>query len=343
MHLKKRFVALLGGLIVVVVIYLLTRPYYIFMTRVLGISPFKAMVSRDGLVTIDNKVNVLLLGIPGGLHDGPNLSDSITILSYDVVENRLASIGLPRDIWSDTLKDKINSAYAYGEAASPGAGIKLAKAEVSSVIGLPVHYGVVINFSQFKELIDFMGGVDVEVERSFVDNEFPIAGRENDECDGDLAYKCRYKTVTFTKGKTHMDGETALNYVRSRHAKGDEGTDFARTKRQQRVMEALRRVGLGVVASGDIRKMTQLYELINRLIMRDITNQQSAIIARHILLGKDFSQESSATPEEMFEVPPVYEYGKYVLVPRDSSWQEIHTYVKQFFHIQYISKNYEAK
>ena len=89
-------------------------------------------------------------------------------------------------------------------------------------------------------MIDFIGGVEVNVENSFIDKEFPITGKENDLCNNDLEYKCRYKIISFTKGVSSMDGQTALNFVRSRHAEGSEGTDFAREKRQQKVIEAIK-------------------------------------------------------------------------------------------------------
>ena len=59
------------------------------------------------------------------------------------------------DIWSDTLQDKINTAYAYGEAKKTGGGLTLAKAELSNIIGQPVQYAAVIDFSKFETLIDF--------------------------------------------------------------------------------------------------------------------------------------------------------------------------------------------
>ena len=66
------------------------------------------------------------------------------------------------------------------------------------------------------------------IPKAFTDSQYPIAGKENDACGGDATFACRYKTVQFQAGSQHMDGKTALMYVRSRHAEGDEGTDFAR-------------------------------------------------------------------------------------------------------------------
>src|SRR3990167_8248929 len=229
------------ALVVLTILVILIRPYYLFVTQTLKVSPLKTFFSIDGLKTYNSHVNILFLGIAGEDRDGPNLSDSIVVVSYNLNANHLTTISIPRDVWSEALRDKINSAYAYGEAKKKGTGFILAKAEVESIIGQPIHYAAAVDFDQFEELINFLGGVEVNVENSFTDKEFPITGKENDLCNDDLEYKCRYKTISFTKGITLMDGQTALNFVRSRHAIGSEGTDFAREKRQQKTIEEIGR------------------------------------------------------------------------------------------------------
>ncbi|MGB3020210.1 MAG: LCP family protein, partial [Microgenomates group bacterium] len=283
------------------------------------------------LKMIDEKVNILVLGIPGGSHDGPTLSDSITVMNYDTKTNIVKAIGIPRDVWSSTLQDKINSAYAYGEAKKDGGGLRLSKAEVGAILGEPIQYAVVINFNEFTNLIDVLGGVDVQVEKSFKDTEFPIEGKENDECGGDPEFKCRYKTVSFTKGLTHMNGEKALTFVRSRHAQGGEGSDFSRNKRQQLVMGAIKERITKLVLSFNLEKLETFYLGVNSLIQRDITNQQIVFLLRNMVLLRDFKQSATALPEELFKVPNYEDYeGKYVLVPEDASFSAVHSYVQQY-------------
>lgn len=328
---KKRYSALVIILGVLFIIGLIMSPYYRFAQRVLHVSPVRSLFGFGDLKMIDGRVNVLVLGIPGGNHDGPMLSDSITVMNYDTKSNSVRSIGIPRDVWSSTLRDKINSAYAYGEAKVRGGGLRLAKAEVGSIIGFPIQYVVVINFHQFIDLIDTIGGVTVTVERSFIDREFPIEGKENDECGGDPEYQCRYKTISFTKGVTTMDGKTALEFVRSRHATGVEGSDFGRSKRQQIVLEAIKDKVGGIVLSLQLDKIEALYKSIDKLIVRDMSNQQAAYLMRNIVIKRNLKQSTTALPEELFEVPDYAQYdGKYVLVPEDRSYSALHSYVRQF-------------
>src|SRR3989338_3241310 len=154
-----------------IIVVLVFFPYWQFLTKTLKISPFKSLFLLDSLKTYDNNVTILVLGIAGGNHDGATLSDSIIVANYNLKTHKLITISIPRDIWSDTLQDKINSAYAYGEAKQKNGGLKLAKAKVAGIIGMPISYGIVISFDRFQKLIDYLGGVDVTVERSFTDHD----------------------------------------------------------------------------------------------------------------------------------------------------------------------------
>ena len=319
------------GLIFVTLIVLL-KPYYIFVTRTLKISPLKLIFTKGSLNIYDNQVNILFLGIAGENHDGPNLSDSIVVLNYNFKNNKITTISIPRDIWSNTLKDKINSAFAYGEAKKPGSGgFILARAEISSIIGLPVQYAAVIDFDKFKELIDFVGGIEVEVENSFVDNQFPIAGEENNDCNHDPEYKCRFETISFSKGKTLMTGETALKFVRSRNADGKEGTDFAREKRQQKVIEAVKNSILRIISKPDIKSFEKLYSLLEGLVKREINNQQVATIIKNIVVKRKSEFKKISLEESLFTNPPLdnYKYdGLWVLIPKNEDFSIVHKYIE---------------
>src|SRR5690606_10518850 len=98
------------------------------------------------------------------------------------------------------------------------------KTQVEKIAGVPVHYAVVVDFNAFENVIDLIGGIEVNVLTPFVDSKYPIPGKENDLCGGDPEFTCRYETLVFEKGLTFMDGETALKFARSRNAEGDEGT-----------------------------------------------------------------------------------------------------------------------
>ncbi len=327
MRVRKILVWMLGALMLCLVAAgLLLLPYYRLLTQTMQVSPARTILPFFGPKLIDDKATVLVLGIGGGNHDGPNLSDSISVMSYDARTNQLKTLGVPRDIWSEPLQEKINAAYALGEGMKPGRGMTLAKAELSSVVGIPIQHAVIIDFAGFKKVVDYLGGVDVVVEHAFTDPEFPIEGKENDECGGDPEYRCRYESISFRTGPQHMDGATALKFVRSRHASGGQGSDFARAKRQQQVVQGVRAKVLHHDFLLDSSRVEGLYDVLNGVVKRDLPNQEAAYLLKRVLLSKNnFSQTSQALSEDLFEVPPVWEFGRYVLIPKDSDAQAIKT------------------
>jgi len=225
--------------------------------------------------------------------------------------------------------------YYWGNYKKEGGGLVLAKSVVEEVLGEPVHYGVVIDFSGFTKLIDALGGVEVEVERSFVDERFPIPGKENDECGGDLEYSCRYETVKFEAGKQWMDGATALKFVRSRHSEDEEeGTDLARGERQQRVLLAVRERILSQETLMAPKKLMAIWRLAWEMVEMDMPEEAMASLARKVWEA-DGRMESYAVPEELLENPPIsarYD-NLYVFVPRieneegEEDWSEIRAWV----------------
>lgn len=288
------------------------------------------------LKNFEGRTNFLLLGIPGKEHDGIDLTDTMIFVSVDTQKNDILMLSIPRDIWLESLKDKINTAYHYGEEKKEGGGFVLAAASVEEVVGQLVHYVVMIDFEGFKQIIDLVGGIEVEVEEAFVDEKFPITGKENDLCGGDPEYKCRYETVRFEKGLTYMDGELALKFVRSRNAEGAEGTDFARGKRQQKVLEALLKKMLTFknLSSG---RISTIVSVLEKTVRTNLTLPEAFYLGRWVLSFKgevrSISLDSGSQKEEKkgFLVNPAVEkYGKWVLIPRGGNFDEIHSFVSSF-------------
>src|SRR5581483_3450969 len=84
----------------------------------LRVSPFlfQLVFNHDiALKKSDNRISILLLGIGGGNHDGPNLTDTIIYASLDPDKNKVSLVSIPRDLWIQDINGKINSAYALGE------------------------------------------------------------------------------------------------------------------------------------------------------------------------------------------------------------------------------------
>src|SRR5262249_27516706 len=113
----------------------------------------------------------------------------------------------------------------------PPTGGKAVADTVTPIVGMNVKYWMTINFTGFRDLINSIGGVDVDVPDSF-SAYYPA----NDDPNIDASYK----VIQFTKGNHHMDGETAIEFARARKTIDNpaEGTDFARSARQQIIIKA---------------------------------------------------------------------------------------------------------
>ncbi len=237
-----------------------------------------------------SQINVLLLGIGGGNHDGPNLTDTIILANIDQKKDKVTLISIPRDMWFPDIDQKINAAYAIGQAKKPGLGLLMAEAAVGKITGQEIDYGVRIDFSGFVKAVNLVGGLDINVDNTFDDYQYPIDGMENASCGHTQAeiqamsndsqdqlvkdFPCRYKHLHFNKGPQHMDGETALEFVRSRHATGVEGSDFARSKRQEKVIKAFKDKILSPQTLLNPSKIISLYDTLKSSIDTDISQNE---------------------------------------------------------------------
>src|SRR5437764_9378507 len=235
-----------------------------------AISTQTPLSTQTGYMGTSDRVNLLVMGFGGAGHDGAYLTDSMLVMSLLPQSNHTTLISVPRDLWvqippGSGQYHKINAAYEYGSNnnAKPADGGNAAAAKVSLVTGLDVKYWLTINFQGFREFIDSIGGIDVYVPDSFTAN-YPA----ND----DPNINPNWIKVHFSKGMQHMNGETAIRYARARYVLDNpaEGTDFARSARQQIMIKA---------ALSKVKQMStwpSLYNALNALQHTIYTNMSLA-------------------------------------------------------------------
>ena len=173
-------------------------------------------------------INILVMGTDARPDEqGPPLTDTLILLSIDPATRTAGMLSLPRDLWVHMpgvdVTTKINTAYRLGESTGyPGGGPQLIKDTVSSLVGQPVPYYVRVSFDGFVELVDLIGGVDVVVPATIHDDKYPTSDYG-------------YEVFHLDAGTQHLDGETALKYVRTRNI----DSDYGRARRQQQVIRAV--------------------------------------------------------------------------------------------------------
>ncbi|CAG7648934.1 Polyisoprenyl-teichoic acid--peptidoglycan teichoic acid transferase TagU [Paenibacillus solanacearum] len=194
------------------------------------------------------RVNILLLGGDSrGLkkNEVPR-SDSIMVASIDPVTKKAYLFSILRDTYVKIPghgDDRINTALAIG-------GPNLAARTVSDLMGIPIQYYVYTDFKGFIALVDAIGGIDLDVEKDmkYKDSE---DGHEYD--------------INLKKGMQHLDGKTALQYVRFRH---DALSDFARTERQRKFLQA---VALKMQTTGSLIRLPKVLNSIDPYIETNLT------------------------------------------------------------------------
>jgi LCP family protein required for cell wall assembly len=269
------------------------------------------------------RTNFLILGIAGQEHQGQDLTDSLIFVSVDQRSGQTLILSLPRDIWIPALRSKLNSVYHYR-------GLAETKKIASEIVGQPVDHGLVIDFQFLSQAVEILGGVEVEIQRPLDDYQYPIEGKENDLCEGDPEFKCRYEHLHFEAGKQLMNGETALKYVRSRNAVGVEGTDFARIQRQQRLMLAIKDKILSPQFFLHPEKLRELVQLMASSLEHDLrkTDYQNLL---KLALKLRSSKIKTASLNNNYLVNPSTHLEKYdqqwVLIPKATDWQEVQQYV----------------
>lgn len=276
----------------------------------------------------DGRINFLLLGQGGAKHDGPYLTDTIILASLNPETNRLALLSIPRDLVVPLPRfglRKINSANAFGEQLESGAGAEFAADVISQVFNLPIHYYVRLDFSGFASIIDQLGGLPITIERTFSDPEYPTDNNG-------------LTSVSFVAGPQVLSGEQTLAFVRSRHGDNGEGSDFARAKRQQLVLLALKDKLLSQATVLNPRLVIRLYRTFGESVETNLEASEALRLA-HLLKQLEPEYISNRvldnTPSGLLR-ETVGENGAYILVPRVEDYSELKTLAHKMLEVNLV-------
>lgn len=362
---------LVAGILISIAFFLITRSgtssyvSYIF--------------SGTSLHSSDDRVNVLLLGIAGETHDGTNLTDTIMVASYNLKTNEITLFSIPRDLWLPELQSKANAAYEIGLSQNNGLGLAktvmgnilgipihyslrvdfrgFVKA-IDAVDGIEV--AVENPFDDYLYPIqgkenDLCGNSEKEMDfneeeakklnidpgkrKVLITAEGAIATDSAQEDKGVKYFGCRYDHISFDKGEVKMSGAVALAFVRSRHGTNGEGSDFARSKRQQKVIEAVRNKILSLETLANPQKVTDLVKTLGKSIDTDISIKEAVEFYK---LSKKLSKiHNFVIDDSLLMHPPASDYGgAYVLVSQDDDFSLVQGYVKKI--LEGVITEYEA-
>ncbi|GEM_PF-499186 len=272
----------------------------------------------------DDRVNVLLLGIGGPGHDGPYLTDTMMVVSYKPSIDQLAMISVPRDLVVDIPGydyRKINNVLSIGRDNDyPGGGEALTVKVVSDLLDIPIQYYARVDFKGFEEVIDRVGGVNVTVNTTFYDSQYP---------DNDYGYA----PISFKAGRQTMSGATALKFARSRHGSNGEGSDFARAARQQKIIYALKEKFLSF---GTLSNPLKISDILTSLGTRSQTNMEVwemirlAKLAGDVPSGQVVNRVIDSGPDGLVKNATGLA-GAAILVPSDDTYADMKFFARNIF------------
>ena len=269
--------------------------------------------ARDILRHTQGRTNFLFLGMGGAGHEAATLTDTIMFVSLNPLTRDTVLLSIPRDLWVPSLRAKINTAYYYG-------GLSAANPAVTEALGQPIHYAVALDFAGFVKAIDLVGGIDIDVPQAFDDFNYPIPGKEAVLPESD-----RYEHLHFDAGSQKMDGATALKYVRSRNAPGEQGTDFARTRRQQQALSAFKDKIFSTQVLLNPVRLLDLKRTLSDSLIHDLSDADILALAKTAVgfspasLRSGLLDTGDASNEGLLVHPPVsarYDF-QWVVIPRD--------------------------
>ncbi len=275
------------------------------------------------------------MGQGGSGHPGGILTDSMTVARINTTAKSAALIFIPRDLWVNQMK--INEAYSKG-------GLEAAKQAVQIVTGLPIQYGIVIDFNQFTQMIDYLGGIDINVTKTFDDYFYPVPGRELEICGKspdevaklsatmsgfqlEREFVCRYEHIHFDAGKNHVSGALALKFARSRHSAQD-ADDFGRGARQQVILLGIKDKLLTLNALSNVDKF---FSSLSKLVRTDINLETAKAVASLIINPEEYKISQIVPSTSNVLTGTTSPQGQSILIPKagDGHWQEFQEFVKK--------------
>lgn len=303
---------------------------------------------------------IALMGYGGGTHEGGTLTDSILVAQFIPLEKKIKLISIPRDLWvpipisiGETKMSKINAAYTIGlddkrypnketQFTGKAGGGQMAKTVLSQVLGISIDNFVALDFNGFLKTVDTLGGIDINVQKSFTDTFYPIEEKTTDLCGKsepeiialtatvsgeklEQSFTCRYEKLHFDKGLQHMDSITALKFVRSRHSPED-GGDFNRSARQKLVIESIKKK---IISLNFIPKLIPFVNSLAGNLTTDIDLAQMQKLIANSSEFQTYQIESYPVTDQNLLTDSVSSDRQYILIPKigEGNWQDIQKFV----------------
>ena len=213
------------------------------------------------VISSDNVENILIIGSDSRTEDERARSDSMILLSVNKESNQLVQTSFMRDMYVEIPgfgENKINAAYNNG-------GPELVMDTIEQNFNIQIDHYIQIDFFSFIDIIDALGGLDIEITDAEAQAMTDPLGEQNKYLEND-----RGTDYLKEGGKIHMNGNQALAYARIRHISGTTGTDFGRTDRQRKVLNMI----IDKIKGAGISSINKMLENVLPQITTNLTKNQ---------------------------------------------------------------------
>ena len=298
-----------------------------------NITGFIKQITQSNPYKNQDKINFIVLGLDkrDDSLEKTETTDTIIFASLNRKDNKINLISIPRDLWFYDINTKVNEIYPLSQKESDK--ISFIKEKFQQLTGQKIDHVLILTTDNLIQFVNLIGGVDVTLEKGFIDKQYPNPDYVKDPKSGAPVYK----TVEFSAGQIHLDQSNITEFVRSRHggetaAQG--GTDLARIQRQQLVVQAV----LDKLKTGNFinnpSQITDLYRLWNENITKDISDSQIFQIVTSI--GENLSKISlnkieikvgTSAKDGLIYHPATFINKQWVFIPADQEYKSF----QQFF------------
>jgi LCP family protein required for cell wall assembly len=322
----------------------LTAIYYVYNTAING--PLKAFVrpvsrdsnepsteiqAGDSSQVMGRTWNILLLGSDNdGKYTFPAvLTQVVMIVRVDTINNTVTMVSIPRDSWVPIPEigsmHKVDQAFLLGSQQNNKFedGVRLARLTIESDYGIPIDRYAWVGLDGFAKVIDTLGGVDVDITHPVVDDIYPDDVGKGSDPNNPFAFR----RISIAPGPQHLNGDEALQYVRSRHS--DLVGDIGRTERQQQVLSALKQK---LNLSNTAQNLPQIMKDLTGNVYTDLSEQEILAFAnysrslpanaiQHLTLGFGTGDQNYGEQATVFD--PLLNADQSVVVPHCDKIQPV--------------------
>lgn len=280
-------------------------------------------------LSISKNPSVLLLGIDErhDLLEKTMVTDTIMLANLNLQTAQFSLVSLPRDLWLEKYKLKINQLYPYSLKNNLNP-YDFLKSEFREITGQNIDFVLIINTATFQKVSEIIGPVNVNLPYELIDTRYP----NPEYIKNPKAGLPIYQTIHFQKGDNTINKDNVLPFVRSRKGSDDPnlgGTDLGRIQRQQILLEAYL---AKLKSSPQLDLVAKLYQLFKSDIKTDIENENIFYYLFGLKSPQNLSIKRINIPVNgkdglLFE-PNYLVSSQSVILPKDNSWKQLSSYLQ---------------